>query len=57
MLWIVLEWWIWGFVALSNIYFVLGLVEAVVAHFCLRKRHELPGRMMKGVPLDGGSSI
>ena len=37
MLWIVLEWWIWGFVALSNIYFVLGLVEAVVALFCLRK--------------------
>ena len=26
-----------GFVALSNIYFVLGLVEAVVALFCLRK--------------------
>ncbi len=37
MLWIVLEWWIWGFVALSNIYFVLVLVEAVVALFCLRK--------------------
>lgn len=37
MLWIVLEWWIWGFVALSNIYFVLGLVEAVVALFCLRE--------------------
>lgn len=39
MLWIVLEWWIWGFVALSNIYFVLGLIEAVVALFCLRTRH------------------
>jgi hypothetical protein len=37
MLWIVFEWWIWGFVALSNIYFVLGLVEAVVALFCLGK--------------------
>ena len=39
MLWIVLEWWIWGFVALSNIYFVLGLIEAVVAFICLRTRH------------------
>ena len=39
MLWIVLEWWIWGFVALSNIYFVLGLVEAIVAFICLRTRH------------------
>ena len=31
MLWIVLEWWIWGFVALSNIFFVLGLIEAIGA--------------------------
>ena len=37
MFWIVLEWWIWGFVALSNIYFVLGLIEAVVAIICIRK--------------------
>ena len=37
MLWIVLEWWIWGFVALSNIYFVLGLIETVVAAICLNK--------------------
>ena len=37
MLWIVLEWWIWGFVALSNIYFVLGLIEAVVSLICIRK--------------------
>jgi hypothetical protein len=37
MLWIVFEWWIWGFVALSNIYFVLGLIEVVVAFICLRK--------------------
>ena len=36
MLWIVLEWWIWGFVALSNVYFVLGLVETVVAALCLK---------------------
>ena len=31
MLWIVLEWWIWGFVTLSNIFFVLGLIEAIGA--------------------------
>jgi hypothetical protein len=37
MLWIVFEWWIWEIVALSNIYFVLGLIEVVVAFICLRK--------------------
>jgi hypothetical protein len=37
MLWIVLEWWIWGFVALSDIFFVLGLIEAAVAFICIRK--------------------
>ena len=37
MLWIVLEWWIWGFVALSNIYFVLGLIEVAVALLSIRK--------------------
>ena len=31
MLWIVLEWWVWGFNAMSNIYFVLGLVEVAMA--------------------------
>ena len=31
MLWIVLEWWVWGFNAISNIYFVFGLVEALAA--------------------------
>ncbi len=36
MLWIVLEWWVWGFNAMSNIYFVFGLVEAVAAVVCLR---------------------
>ena len=40
MLRIVLEWWVWGFNALSNIYFVLGLVEVVVAVFCLRKQEK-----------------
>ena len=38
MLGIVLEWYIWGFVALSNIYFVLGLIEAIAAAICIRKR-------------------
>lgn len=37
MLWIVLEWWVWGFNAMSNIFFVLGLVEAVAAVVSLRK--------------------
>ena len=37
MIWIVLEWWIWGFVALSNIFFVLGVVEVVCAAICLNK--------------------
>lgn len=27
MLWIVLEWWVWGFNALSNVFFVFGLAE------------------------------
>ena len=35
MLWIVLEWWVWGFNAMSNIFFVLGLVEVVTACFAL----------------------
>ena len=29
MLWIVLKWWVWGFNALSNIFFVLGMVEVL----------------------------
>lgn len=37
MLWIVLEWWVWGFNFMSNIYFVFGLVEAVTAVVSLRK--------------------
>lgn len=37
MLWIVLEWWVWGFNAISNLYFVLGLVEAVAAAICMRQ--------------------
>ena len=38
MLWIVLEWYVWGFVALSNIYFVFGLIEAIAAFYCIRKK-------------------
>lgn len=37
MLWIVLEWYIWGFVALSNIFFVFGLLEAAAAVYCIKK--------------------
>ena len=37
MLWIILEWWIWGFVALSNIFFMLGLIETIVAAICLKQ--------------------
>ena len=43
MLWIVLEWWVWGFNALSNIFFVLGLVEtitAVIILFQTKKNHD-----------------
>ena len=38
MLWIVLEWWVWGFNAMSNIYFVFGLLEVVTAVISLRKQ-------------------
>ena len=27
LLWIVLEWWVWGFNAMSNAFFVIGLIE------------------------------
>ena len=37
MLWIVLEWWIWGFVAMSNIFFLLGLAEVIAAAICKMK--------------------
>lgn len=38
MLWIVLEWWIWGFVALSNIFFVVGLLETCLGWMGLTAR-------------------
>ena len=37
MLWIVLEWWAWGFNPMSNIFFVLGIVEAALALLTIRK--------------------
>lgn len=36
MLWIVLEWWVWGFNPISNLYFVFGLLEAAAAIYWLR---------------------
>ena len=30
MLWIVLEWWVWGFNAICNLYFGLGLAETLL---------------------------
>ena len=41
MLWIVLEWWVWGFNAISNLYFVLGLVEVVAAVYSMKKEVKL----------------
>lgn len=40
MLWIVLEWWIFGFNPVSNVYFVFGLVEALAAFRALRKSQQ-----------------
>ena len=36
MLWIALEWWVWGFNAMSNVFFVLGLLETILAGISLR---------------------
>jgi len=33
MLWIALEWWIFGFNWLSNVYFVFGILEALAAGY------------------------
>ena len=35
MFWIVLEWWVWGFNPISNIYFVFGLAEAAAAIYMM----------------------
>jgi hypothetical protein len=40
MLWIVLEWWVWGLNPISNLYFVFGLVELGSAVYALRKALE-----------------
>ena len=40
MLWIAVEWWVWGFNAICNFYFVLGLVEAVLAVISIKSNHE-----------------
>ena len=37
--WIVLEWWIFGFNALSNIYFLLGLIEIFAAAWNCEKKN------------------
>lgn len=37
MLWIALEWWIFGFNWLSNIYFVFGLIESLSAGYAIKK--------------------
>lgn len=39
ILWIVLEWWIFGFNPVSNVYFFFGLVEAVAAFRGIQKSH------------------
>lgn len=36
MLWIALEWWVWGFNAMSNVFFILGLLEIILAGISLR---------------------
>ena len=33
MCWTALEWWVWDFNAMSNLYFFLGLFEAIAAKF------------------------
>jgi len=33
MLWIALEWWIFGFNWLSNVYFIFGILEAFTAGY------------------------
>ena len=38
MLWISLEWWIWGFNAICNAYFAFGLTEAILAIIGLTKQ-------------------
>ena len=39
MLWISLEWWLWGFNAICNIYFLFGLIEALCAIYCIKRQY------------------
>lgn len=41
MLWIILEWWVIGFNTMSNVFFVLGLLEvlAAMSTLCIGKRN------------------
>ena len=39
MLWIILEWWVWGSNAICNAYFTFGLIEAILAVFGLKLTH------------------
>lgn len=39
MLWIILEWWVWGFNAISNVYFIFGLIEVVLAVVGIKLKH------------------
>ena len=41
MLWISLEWWVWGFNTICNAYFAFGLIEAILAVMGLTKQQEL----------------
>jgi hypothetical protein len=45
ILWIILEWWVWGFNPISNLYFVFGLIEVGAALFYnpLRQSHGKDG--------------
>ena len=38
MLWISLEWWLWGFNAICNTYFLFGLTEALCAIICIKRQ-------------------
>ena len=39
MVWICMEWWLFGYIAICNLFFALGLVETVLAYLLLRKRY------------------
>ena len=38
MIWIALEWWLFGFNAMSNIYFVFGMIETAVSIIYIKKQ-------------------